>query len=251
MRTRPPDIIACVAAPRWLGPRWPLSFLLLLLVTGWSAALRDWAAATAGQSSFLTVVFYVVLVALLSEAIQLPLAFYQGVTLERRYELSTQTTGPMVARSAQGGRHRAAVRGRWRAHRRLALLRWNPEYWWLVGGPCFAVMLVVLAHLAPVLLLPLFYTFKPLQRPALAQSARCAGGTRRRAGAGCLRVAGQRPDAEGQRRADGHRADPSNPAVRHAAGGAFGRRDRSRCSRTSSRTTCTTTSGRRWRSRRC
>ena len=142
--------------------------LLLLLGTGWSAALRDWASATAGQSALLTVALYVVSIVLLSEALQLPLAFYQGVVLERRYELSTQATV------------------RWWMDRIKALLvglplvvlaaivvwsleRWNPEYWWLIAATCFAVMLVVLAHLAPVMLLPLFYRCEPLQRPALAQ----------------------------------------------------------------------------------
>src|SRR5688572_27629535 len=64
--------------------------LLGLLATGWSAALRDLAMALAAQSFFLALILYVVMVALLSEAVQLPLAFYQGVTLERRYGLSTQ-----------------------------------------------------------------------------------------------------------------------------------------------------------------
>ena len=39
-----------------------------------------------------TLVVYVVLLALVSEAIGLPFAFYEGVTLERRYGLSTETT---------------------------------------------------------------------------------------------------------------------------------------------------------------
>ena len=141
--------------------------LLLLLETGWSAALRDWAAAAAGQSAVLTVTIYAVCITLLGEGLQLPLAFYQGVILERRYELSTQATG------------------RWWLDRVKALLvglplavlaaivvwslvRWNPGYWWLLAAACFGVTLVLLAHLAPVLLVPLFYRCEPLQRPALA-----------------------------------------------------------------------------------
>jgi len=144
------------------------AFLLLLLVTGWSATLRDLAASMAGQSFVLTITGYVVLVALLSEAIQLPLAFYQGVTLERRYELSTQTTGRWwLDRLKAGGIALLfAIAG---ALIVSTLLRWNPEFWWLVAALCFASMLVLLAQLAPVLLLPLFYTFKPLERPALAE----------------------------------------------------------------------------------
>jgi len=140
--------------------------LLLLLVTGWSASLRDSAAGVAAGSFLLTVVVYVVLLALLVEVVQLPLAYYQGVTLERRYGLSTQT------------------KARWWLDRlKLAivglvfalvgalivcgLLRWDADRWWIAAAVCFGSLLVVLAQLAPVLLLPLFYTVRPLQRQAL------------------------------------------------------------------------------------
>jgi Zn-dependent protease with chaperone function len=143
------------------------AFLLLLLVTGWSATLRDLAASMAGQSFVLTIAGYVVLVAMLGETIQLPLAFYQGVTLERRYELSTQTTGAWWRDRLKAGGIALlfAVAG---ALIVSTLLRWSPEFWWLVAALCFASILALLAQLAPVLLLPLFYTFKPLERPALA-----------------------------------------------------------------------------------
>ena len=69
------------------------AWLLLLLLTGWSASLRDVAMSMASHSFVLAVVCYVVLVAVLTEVVQLPLAFYQGLVLERQYDLSTQTTG--------------------------------------------------------------------------------------------------------------------------------------------------------------
>jgi STE24 endopeptidase len=142
-------------------------FLILLLVAGWSADVRDVAVSTAGSSFMLTVIVYVVCIALLTEVVQLPLAFYQGVTLERRYGLSTQTTarwwldrlkaGAVGLVFAVGG----ALVVWW-------LLRWSPDRWWFVAALCFALVLVVLAQVAPVLLLPIFYRFKPLDRPALA-----------------------------------------------------------------------------------
>lgn len=142
------------------------AWLLLLLVTGWSMSLRDLAATMAGQSFPLTVIYYVVLVALLSEAMQLPFAFYQGVILERRYELSTQTTARWWLDRLKAGSV-ALLFASAGALIVWSLLRWNPESWWLAAALCFACLLVLLAQLAPVLLLPVFYTFKPLQRPAL------------------------------------------------------------------------------------
>jgi STE24 endopeptidase len=42
-----------------------------------------------------------------------------------------------------------------------------PDDWWLAAGVTFAVVLIGLAQLAPVVLLPLFYDVTPLNRPEL------------------------------------------------------------------------------------
>jgi STE24 endopeptidase len=144
------------------------AWLVALLITGWSASLRDLAAGLAGQSFLPTVVCYVVIIAILTEVIQMPLAFYQGVVLERRYELSTQTSWrwclDQVKATALG-----LLFGIVGAVIVWGLLRTTPEWWWLAAAVCFVLLVVVLAQLAPVALLPLFYTFTPLDRPALVQ----------------------------------------------------------------------------------
>ena len=61
-----------------------VGFLIAFVVSGGSAALRGFSAAIAGSSFLLTLGLYVVLLAVINEAISLPFAFYQGVTLERR-----------------------------------------------------------------------------------------------------------------------------------------------------------------------
>ena len=142
-------------------------FLLLLVVTGQSVSLRETASAAAGGSYLLTVILYVAFVALLAEVIQLPLAFYQGVTLERRYGLSTETTSHWWI-----DRMKANMVGLFFAVGGALivcyLLRWSPRYWWVAAALCFISLLVVLAQLAPVMLMPLFYSVRPLQRQALA-----------------------------------------------------------------------------------
>lgn len=141
-------------------------FLFLLLVTGGSIALRNLAASLAGGSFILTAVLYVIALGLLTEAIQLPLAFYLGVALERRYGLSTETT----ARWRIDHLKAAAVAllfGMTGASVVYTLLRWDPNRWWIAAAICFSAVLVVLAQLTPVVLLPLFYELKPLDRPAL------------------------------------------------------------------------------------
>ena len=140
--------------------------LLGLVVTGLSAALRDVVVAVAGRSWVLVTIGYVAALVVINEAIELPLSFYQGVTLERRYELSVEST-------ARWWLDRAKALGLGIVLASLAaivvrgLLLWLPAYWWIAGAACFTLLIVVFAQLAPVLLMPIFYTFTPLDRPAL------------------------------------------------------------------------------------
>lgn len=143
-----------------------VALLVLFLVSGGSAALRDLAATASGNSFTFSVLIYTALLVLTAEAVQLPLAFYSGVTLERRYGLSKETTarwwldylkaGTLALLFAAAG---AAIA--------LNLLRWTPDWWWLFAAGVFSALLIVLAQLTPVVLLPIFYEFKPLDRPAL------------------------------------------------------------------------------------
>lgn len=141
-------------------------FLVVLLVSGGSTQLRDLAASVTGQTFALTLVVYVIALAVLADVVRLPLAFYQGITLERRYGLSTQTTGKWWRDHLKGGLL-GLVFALIGAAIVMALLRWTPGNWWLVAAAVFSVLMVVLAQLAPVLLVPMFYDCRPLDRPAL------------------------------------------------------------------------------------
>jgi STE24 endopeptidase len=142
--------------------------LAILLVSGSSIALRNAITGVVGPSFVLTVLGYVLALGLLLEIIQLPLAFYAGVTLEKRYGLSTQTTvrwwTDHVKATAISLACAAAA-----ALIVLSLLRWDPERWWIYAAIAFTAILVVLAQLAPVVLLPLFYEITPLSRDALRE----------------------------------------------------------------------------------
>jgi STE24 endopeptidase len=146
-------------------------FLLILLLSGASAALRDAALRITGGSFFGSITLYVVALALAHGLLELPLAYYEGVTLERRYGLSTESTSRWSLDQLKGWTLScvfavlaAIVTG--------ALIRWSAEYWWALAAVSFAAVIVVLAQLAPVVLLPMFYDFKPLDRPALASRLR-------------------------------------------------------------------------------
>jgi STE24 endopeptidase len=141
-------------------------FLLLLLVTGASAALRAVASSIAAGSFLLTILVYTALLVLLAEALQLPLSLYQELRLERRYGLSTQPMAKWWLDWLKG----AAVTLVFAAIAStivFSLLVWRPDAWWWLAAIAFSLVLVVLAQLAPILLMPLFYEIKPLERAAL------------------------------------------------------------------------------------
>jgi STE24 endopeptidase len=150
-----------------------VSLLVLggLMATGASARLRDVAESIALRilPSFYVpaaVVVYVVLLSVINEISGLPLGWYSGFTLERRYALSNETLGAwLLDRVKALGVE--IVLGAVLATLVYWSMRSSPERWWLVAGGVFALLIVVLVNIAPVLLLPLFYSVKPLARDAL------------------------------------------------------------------------------------
>jgi len=140
---------------------WSVALLAGLLVTGASAALRN----LSGSGAF-AIVYYVGLLLVLNEIAGLPLAFYSGFLLERRYGLSQEPLGRWLldqAKSFAIGLVLSSIC----AAILYALIRLSPGGWWLPAGLVFALLIVGLTNLAPVLLLPLFYRVKPLEREAL------------------------------------------------------------------------------------
>ena len=132
-----------------------------------SVSLREASVSLAGGTFLGTLAVYVTALAVLNDLLQLPIAFYEGVTLERRYGLSTESTARWWKDHLKGwgigtAFGLAAAAGIW------SLIRWDPERWWLAAALLFSLVVLALTQLAPVLLLPLFYEVKPLERETLA-----------------------------------------------------------------------------------
>jgi STE24 endopeptidase len=145
--------------------------LLGLTVSGGSHRLRELAAALSqwlpeGLNDAVMVMLLTVMVMLILQLVELPFAFYQGHRLEHRYGMSTQSAAQWLSDQAKGMLLGMGL-GVLGASVVFAALRNWPDHWWWISAAAFAAGVVVLARLAPVVLLPLFYTFKPLERPAL------------------------------------------------------------------------------------
>jgi STE24 endopeptidase len=143
------------------------SLLAVLLATGWTISSRVWAEA-ASTRPVIALVIYLAILGLLSKCLSLPLDFVQGYWLEHRYGLSNQTVGGWIVDQLKG----LAVGGGL-AILGLEFLYWTlrrwPSDWWVVCALAFIGFFVLLANLAPVLILPIFFKFKPLENPALTE----------------------------------------------------------------------------------
>ena len=145
--------------------------LLALILGGGGLFLREKAAAVSGflpggLDDAMTVVVLSLALWLLLQAVELPFAFYQGHLLEHHYGLSTQSTSHWLADQGKGVVLGSALAVAGASIVFAALRRW-PDQWWWLSAAVFAAGTVVLARLAPIVLLPMFYKFKPLERPAL------------------------------------------------------------------------------------
>ncbi len=152
--------------------------LLYLLKSGWSARIRN-LAESYSKSEWVTVLIYAVTIGALFKIIELPLDFYSGYVLEHRFGLSRQTPGGWIGDQFKGLAIGAVLM---LAGIELiyALLRNDSGYWWIYASAAVIGFVVVMTNLAPVLLMPLFFKFKPVESADLQNRVR---GLARRTGA--------------------------------------------------------------------
>jgi STE24 endopeptidase len=159
---------ASVASLLWSG-----ALLAGLLWSGLTLTIRTSAESLAARGGVspawatpVAAVLYVLLLSILHEIGGFPIAFYGGFLVERRYGLSNERFGGWLRDEAK-----AFAIGLVAACSGVSIVYWlirvSPAWWWLSAGLAFALVIVGLANLAPILLLPLFYRFTPLDRESL------------------------------------------------------------------------------------
>lgn len=155
---------------RWLGIADFLAgalLLIVLLVTGWTGTLSAWAYLGAGEYYTIALFFYVLMLALISKLLGFGFDIY-SFRLEHRYELSNQKFGSWLWDEIKGflvGLVMAVIA----AEFVYGMMRPFPQKWWFVSWLAFVVIFIVLAQIAPVVLMPIFFKFKPLENQALKE----------------------------------------------------------------------------------
>ena len=142
-------------------------YLGILILTGAAIGLRDALAAVPG-GRWGIVAAYVLVVWLVYTVLTMPLSIY-GWQLSRQFGLSTQTFGGWLVDWEKGTALSAAL-GLLLVEIVYWLLAVTPGYWWLITAIVLLFFTVLLANLAPVLLVPLFFKLTPIDRPDLVRS---------------------------------------------------------------------------------
>lgn len=142
-----------------------VAWLAGLHLTGASAAIASRAVAN-GQIPGIVIVIAVI--ALGWEIVSLPLVFYRAFVLERKYGLSSESLATWLEDHMKAlglGLALTTVAGL----AVFAAIAVAGDAWWIVAGGLFGVAALLLSRIAPVLLMPLFYRFRPLEREALRE----------------------------------------------------------------------------------
>lgn len=142
-----------------------LIFLLVLLVTGWTGTLRDWAYGAASQNYQLSVFLYVFMLMLGGKLLGVGLDYY-SLRLEHRYHLSNQKTRSWLWDEVKGFLVGLVVAGII-AELLYFTIRQSPQHWWLIAWALFMGLFVLMAQIAPLVLFPIFYKFEPLDNEDL------------------------------------------------------------------------------------
>ena len=153
---------------RWLGIfdfLLGLAMLVVLVATGWTGILRDVAYTVGRQNYVFSLFLYLVMLTLLGKILGFGLDVY-SFRLEHRYHLSNQNFRSWLWDELKGWLVSLVIGGIV-VELVYYTIRNAPQHWWLIAWAVFICLFVFFAQIAPVVLFPLFYQFKPLENEDL------------------------------------------------------------------------------------
>lgn len=143
----------------------------LLTLTPPSTWIRDLSVSVAGGRVWLTIAMYGLWVALLYHAVTFPISLYGNFLREHTFGLSSQTFASWAWDYTKGTLISAGIM--------LPLLillyafiRRDPVRWYLPAWAVGVLVVALIAELSPILLDPLFHTFRPVQDRGLVERIR-------------------------------------------------------------------------------
>lgn len=136
-----------------------------------STRVRDLSVSIAGGRVWLTILVFGLLLAFLYHAVRFPLSFFGDFQREHAFGLSTQTIG-----SWAWDHVKEVLLGAGIMLPLLLLLytliRRSPDRWYLPAWLAAVAVMALMVELSPVLIDPLFHTFRPVDDPRLVERVR-------------------------------------------------------------------------------
>lgn len=111
---------------------------------------------------------YVVILSILYTLFFLPLNFYEGYILEHKFKLSTQSLWSWIKNNLKSFCV-SLILSIILIEATYLLLRQSSSYWWIWAGCFWIFFSIILNHLAPILLIPIFFKLTPLNNPELVE----------------------------------------------------------------------------------
>jgi STE24 endopeptidase len=141
--------------------------ILFLLFSGLSIRIRELSLHYT-TNPYLAILIFSGIIGIAESIINFPLDFYSGYVLEHKYNLSNQNILEYFKEKLKG-----LVVGLLLGVPMLIafyyILRNFGDNWWFILGIFMFFVSVILGRLAPVLIMPIFYKFKPIENDSLKQ----------------------------------------------------------------------------------
>lgn len=144
-----------------------LFLLAAAVVTGLSVWFRD-VAVSFSSFSLISAGIYFALFSLYFLIFDYPLSVYSGYILEKKFELSNQTFWAWNLETLKKSLLSFGI-ALVLIEIFFGIVRSFPNQWWWMIWLVWTLFSLVFGRLAPVLIFPLFYKFKPLENPDLRQ----------------------------------------------------------------------------------
>jgi STE24 endopeptidase len=145
-----------------------VAYLVVLIVTGLAITLRNSLASAPGGTFGLVACYFIALL-LAYTVLSFPMTVASGWSLPRKFGISVQTF-PQWFGDWLKGEGIGLLLGLAMVELVYALLQSSPALWWLIAGIVYLFFVVGLAHLGPIVLLPLFFKLTPLEPSELTES---------------------------------------------------------------------------------
>jgi STE24 endopeptidase len=144
-----------------------LALMVLLLATDWTSSIRNLAFRLAGDRHALALLIYTAILMLLTKLLSLGLEYYSFL-IEHRFHLSNQRLRGWIWDQAKSFAI-TFVLFQLLAQMIYAVIRWQPQWWWVTAWALFLLLSVLAAHIAPVVFFPIFFRFRTLGDEELRQ----------------------------------------------------------------------------------